>query len=270
MTTPERFPSIPPRPHRAHAARCRRPLPLPAVHRRRVRRSGGRRVDRHAATRSPARSGRASRAGAPADADRAVQAAHRAFTARRLARAVAVAARRAAAQAGRPHRRERRVARARRDEGQRQAAAPSSPCRCATWRTTTTTTAASPTRWKARSSRPTSRASSTTRSTSRSAWSSCIMPWNSPLPLTSLKLAPALAAGNTVVLKPSEFTSASLLEFVKLVEAAGLPARRGQRRHRLRRGDRRRAGRAIRASTASPSPADPRPGARSTKRRRGT
>lgn len=48
----------------------------------------------------------------------------------------------------------------------------------------------------------------------------CIMPWNSPLPLTSLKLAPALAAGNTVVLKPSEFTSASLLEFVGL-QAAG-------------------------------------------------
>jgi aldehyde dehydrogenase (NAD+) len=51
----------------------------------------------------------------------------------------------------------------------------------------------------------------------------CIMPWNSPLPLMSLKLAPALAAGNTVVLKPSEFTSASLLEFVKLVQAAGFP-----------------------------------------------
>jgi aldehyde dehydrogenase (NAD+) len=51
----------------------------------------------------------------------------------------------------------------------------------------------------------------------------CIMPWNSPLPLMSLKLAPALAAGNTVVLKPSEFTSASTLEFVKLVEAAGFP-----------------------------------------------
>ncbi|WP_272005964.1 aldehyde dehydrogenase [Roseovarius sp. ZX-A-9] len=51
----------------------------------------------------------------------------------------------------------------------------------------------------------------------------CIMPWNSPLPLTSLKLAPALAAGNTVVLKPSEYTSASLLEFVKLVELAGFP-----------------------------------------------
>lgn len=51
----------------------------------------------------------------------------------------------------------------------------------------------------------------------------CIMPWNSPLPLTSLKLAPALAVGTTVVLKPSEFTSASLLEFVKLVELAGFP-----------------------------------------------
>ena len=51
----------------------------------------------------------------------------------------------------------------------------------------------------------------------------CIMPWNSPLPLTSFKLAPALAAGNTVVLKPSEFTSASLLELVKLVELAGFP-----------------------------------------------
>ncbi|MCC7041424.1 MAG: aldehyde dehydrogenase [Burkholderiales bacterium] len=51
----------------------------------------------------------------------------------------------------------------------------------------------------------------------------CIMPWNSPLPLMSLKLAPALAAGTTVVLKPSEFTSASLLEFMKLVTAAGFP-----------------------------------------------
>ena len=36
-----------------------------------------------------------------------------------------------------------------------------------------------------------------------------IIPWNSPLMLVAWKLAPALAAGNTVVLKPSEFTSAS-------------------------------------------------------------
>lgn len=51
----------------------------------------------------------------------------------------------------------------------------------------------------------------------------CITPWNSPLPLASMKIAPALAAGNTVVLKPSEFTSASLLELVKVFELAGLP-----------------------------------------------
>jgi aldehyde dehydrogenase (NAD+) len=46
-----------------------------------------------------------------------------------------------------------------------------------------------------------------------------IMPWNSPLMLTAWKLAPALAAGCTVVLKPSEYTSASLLEFMRLVVA---------------------------------------------------
>ena len=50
-----------------------------------------------------------------------------------------------------------------------------------------------------------------------------IVPWNSPLLLTAWKLAPALAAGNTVVIKPSEFTSASALEFMKLVEEAGFP-----------------------------------------------
>lgn len=50
-----------------------------------------------------------------------------------------------------------------------------------------------------------------------------ITPWNSPLLLATLKLAPALAAGNTVVLKPSEFTSASALEFAHLVAEAGFP-----------------------------------------------
>jgi len=50
-----------------------------------------------------------------------------------------------------------------------------------------------------------------------------ITPWNSPLLLATWKLAPALAAGNTVVWKPSEFASASALEFVKLVEQAGFP-----------------------------------------------
>jgi aldehyde dehydrogenase (NAD+) len=50
-----------------------------------------------------------------------------------------------------------------------------------------------------------------------------LVPWNSPLLLTAWKLAPALAAGNTIVIKPSEFTSASVLEFMKLVEEAGFP-----------------------------------------------
>jgi aldehyde dehydrogenase (NAD+) len=50
-----------------------------------------------------------------------------------------------------------------------------------------------------------------------------ITPWNSPLLLLAYKLAPALAAGNTFVAKPSEFTSASTLGFAKLVEQAGFP-----------------------------------------------
>jgi len=47
--------------------------------------------------------------------------------------------------------------------------------------------------------------------------------WNSPLQLLSNKLAPALAAGNTVVIKPSEFASVTTLELMKLVEEAGFP-----------------------------------------------
>ncbi|MCB0197868.1 MAG: aldehyde dehydrogenase [Anaerolineae bacterium] len=51
-----------------------------------------------------------------------------------------------------------------------------------------------------------------------------IVPWNSPLLLLSWKLAPALAAGCTMVVKPAEQTSASTLEFVRLVlEATDLP-----------------------------------------------
>jgi acyl-CoA reductase-like NAD-dependent aldehyde dehydrogenase len=50
-----------------------------------------------------------------------------------------------------------------------------------------------------------------------------ITPWNSPLMLASWKIAPALAAGCTIVVKPSEFTSASTLEFAKLFEEAGFP-----------------------------------------------
>lgn len=50
-----------------------------------------------------------------------------------------------------------------------------------------------------------------------------ITPWNSPLLLLGWKIAPALAAGCTVVAKPSEFTSASTLQFARLFEEAGFP-----------------------------------------------
>ncbi|MFG1463436.1 aldehyde dehydrogenase [Xanthobacter sp. DSM 24535] len=51
-----------------------------------------------------------------------------------------------------------------------------------------------------------------------------ITPWNSPLLLLAWKLAAALAAGNAAIIKPSEFTSASSLEFMTLFEKAGFPA----------------------------------------------
>ena len=50
-----------------------------------------------------------------------------------------------------------------------------------------------------------------------------ITPWNSPLMLLTFKLAPALAAGNTVVIKPSEYTSTSTLRLVELFAQAGFP-----------------------------------------------
>ena len=51
-----------------------------------------------------------------------------------------------------------------------------------------------------------------------------ITPWNSPLMILAWKLGPALAAGNTVVVKPSELASASTLEFASLAHESGLPA----------------------------------------------
>jgi acyl-CoA reductase-like NAD-dependent aldehyde dehydrogenase len=50
-----------------------------------------------------------------------------------------------------------------------------------------------------------------------------ITPWNSPLTLTTSKLAPALAAGNTIVIKPSEYTSATVLRLAALADEAGFP-----------------------------------------------
>lgn len=50
-----------------------------------------------------------------------------------------------------------------------------------------------------------------------------IVPWNSPLVLTAMKLAPALAAGCTVVLKPAEDTSLTALRLAELMQEAGVP-----------------------------------------------
>ena len=50
-----------------------------------------------------------------------------------------------------------------------------------------------------------------------------ITPWNSPTFLAIMSLAPAFAAGDTLVLKPSEMTSASAFELARLAEEAGLP-----------------------------------------------
>ncbi len=50
-----------------------------------------------------------------------------------------------------------------------------------------------------------------------------IIPWNFPLLMLAWKIAPALAAGNTVVLKPAEFTPLSALLFAELAHGAGVP-----------------------------------------------
>ena len=50
-----------------------------------------------------------------------------------------------------------------------------------------------------------------------------IIPWNFPLLMLAWKIAPALAAGNTVVLKPAEYTPLTALAFAELCQEAGLP-----------------------------------------------
>ncbi|WP_417310574.1 aldehyde dehydrogenase family protein [Devosia sp.] len=50
-----------------------------------------------------------------------------------------------------------------------------------------------------------------------------VIPWNFPLLMLAWKIAPALAAGNTVVLKPAEFTSLTALLFAEICDKAGLP-----------------------------------------------
>ncbi|HEY6188816.1 MAG TPA: aldehyde dehydrogenase family protein [Pyrinomonadaceae bacterium] len=50
-----------------------------------------------------------------------------------------------------------------------------------------------------------------------------IIPWNFPLLMAAWKLAPALAAGNTIVLKPAEQTPVTIMELAKLIQEAGFP-----------------------------------------------
>ncbi|WP_373887927.1 aldehyde dehydrogenase family protein [Massilia sp. WF1] len=51
-----------------------------------------------------------------------------------------------------------------------------------------------------------------------------IVPWNFPLLMLAWKIAPALAAGNTIVFKPAEFTSLTSLLFAEICQQAGVPA----------------------------------------------
>ena len=50
-----------------------------------------------------------------------------------------------------------------------------------------------------------------------------VIPWNFPLLMLAWKVAPALAAGNTVVLKPAEYTPLTALAFAEIAREAGLP-----------------------------------------------
>ncbi len=85
-----------------------------------------------------------------------------------------------------------------------------------------------------------------------------IIPWNFPLLMAIWKLAPALAAGNCVVLKPAEQTPMSIMVLTEMIQASAA-ARRAERGERLRRRGRQAAGAEARASPRSPSPGRPPP-----------
>ena len=82
-----------------------------------------------------------------------------------------------------------------------------------------------------------------------------IAPWNFPLVMASWKIAPALAAGNAVVLKPSEMTPFSVLRLAELAVAGGRAEGHLQRRAGRRPHDRRRARAPSAESARSRSPA---------------
>jgi aldehyde dehydrogenase (NAD+) len=90
-----------------------------------------------------------------------------------------------------------------------------------------------------------------------------IIPWNFPLLMLAWKIAPALAAGNTVVLKPAEFTPLTALAFAEICREAG--CRRASSTSSPATAKTGAALVAMRASTRSPSPARPRSAASSAR-----
>ena len=120
-----------------------------------------------------------------------------------------------------------------------------SHCRSSTSSSTSpsTTSASSPARPAAWKRRPPASTWRTTRRCCGATRSGCragIAPWNYPLNMAIWKLGPALAAGNTFILKPSELTPLTALHLAEL-RGRHLPARRLQRGHRPGRDGRRRA-----------------------------
>ena len=134
---------------------------------------------------------------------------------------------------GRPHSR----ATPRRSAASRPSRTGSCSPRCArrrgSCRTGSTTSAASPTRSRAASSRSIGRASSTTRCASRWASSASSRRGTRRSSSRSWRWRRRSPPGNTVVIKPSEITSASALELARARRGGRHPARRHQRRHRL-------------------------------------
>ena len=94
-----------------------------------------------------------------------------------------------------------------------------------------------------------------------------ITPWNFPLTIASWKVAPALAAGNTIVLKPAELTPLTAVELEKIAVEAGLAGGRAQRRRRARAASAASASSSTQTSPRSPSPARPRSAAGSPRER---
>ena len=125
---------------------------------------------------------------------------------------------------------------------------------CPPRRRTCSTTPAGPTSWSTPGSGPAPRPLGVV---------GAVIPWNFPLLMAAWKIAPALACGNTIVLKPAETTPLTALVLAEIAAEAGLPGGGAQRAARRRR-RRRRAGRRTTAWPRSRSPGPPRWASRSS------